>query len=240
MWFVKNQKTSFLRPVFVGYALLSIGLIALFIGQKTGFFELLRSPERLKNFLEKAGVWTPTIYLLLQYLQVTILPLPSIVTTLVGVTLFGAWKASVYSVIAIYLGSITAFFIGRKLGKKAVVWMVGEESLQKWQSKLKGKDNFILTAMFFLPMFPDDILCFIAGLSSMSNMYFIVMIAIARIVSVVTCCYSFQLIPFNTWWGISIWIVIFISVITVCFLLYKNMDKINKKLKKFRIKKQKK
>ncbi len=232
MHFVKTKKAALIRLFSLGCILLQLILIFIFIGQKTGFFQLLSSPERLQAFLEKAGVWMPTIYILLQYLQVTVLPIPSVVSTLAGVTLFGAWRASIYSFIGIFLGSVTAFIIGRKLGKKAVAWLVGADSLKKWQTKLKGKDNFILTAMFFLPMFPDDILCFIAGLSSMTNLYFFIMIALARIISITACCFSFQLIPFNTWWGIALWMFIFTVIFAACILLYKNMDKINKKLKK--------
>ena len=112
------------------------------------------------------------------------MPIPSVVSTLAGVALFGAFKTIVYSLIGIILGSITAFFIGRKLGNKAVSWMIGQEELNKWQKRLKGKDNFILTVMFLLPMFHDDVLCFIAGLSSLSNKYFFIMIVLSRMVYV--------------------------------------------------------
>ena len=179
----------------------------------------------------------PTLYILLQYLQVTILPIPSIVSTLVGVAVFGALKASLYSFIGIFLGSLTAFYLGRKLGKKTVSWIVGKEDLSKWQKKLKGKDKLFLTSMFLLPMFPDDVLCFIAGLSSMSNRYFLIMIAVTRIISILASCYSFEFIPFNTWWGILIWAALFLILLALCVLVYKNADKINEKLKKIKRKK---
>ena len=44
--------------------------------------------------------------------------------------------------------------------------------------------------MFLLPLFPDDILCFVTGLSTMSWRYFIVMQLIARAISVVTTSYG--------------------------------------------------
>ncbi|MBQ8428346.1 MAG: VTT domain-containing protein, partial [Clostridia bacterium] len=105
--------------------------------------------------------------------------------------------------------------------------MIGKEDLEKWQAKLKGKDNFILTAMFLLPLFPDDVLCFIAGLSSMSNRYFVIMMLICRIIGVTATCYSIQILPFNTWWGLLGWGVIYAVVIVGFILFYKNIDKIN-------------
>ena len=179
----------------------------------------------------------PILYIVLQYLQVILLPIPTVVSTVAGLALFGPFKTIIFSLIGIILGSITAFFIGRKLGYKAVAWIVGKETLDKWQKKLKGKDNLILTIMFMLPLFPDDVLCFIAGLSSMSNRYFVIMIILARAVGITGTCYSFDFIPFNTWWGLLIWGV-FLSAIVIAFILvYRNMDKIQKFLKRFHGKK---
>ena len=193
--------------------------------QKSGFFKMIKTPESFKEYLEKSGQWMPIAYILLQFLQVVILPIPSFVSTVAGVALFGAFPTLLYSYCAIVPASIVAFFIGRKLGRKAVVWMIGESTLLKWQTKLKGKDNLILTTMFLLPLFPDDILCFVAGLSSMSNKYFIVMILICRLVNLTGTTYSIDFIPFTAWWGIAIWIILAI-VFSLAFLyIYKNTDK---------------
>ena len=158
----------------------------------------------------------------------------------VGIALFGPVKTVLYSLCGILLGSFTAFFIGRKLGYKAVAWMVGEETLNKWQKKIKGKDNFILTMMFFLPFFPDDILCFITGLSSMSTKYFSIMIIIARIVSLSATCVSISFIPLTTWWGLLIWGAILLVVVVGFIFVYKHMDRIHSYFVKKFSRKQKK
>jgi uncharacterized membrane protein YdjX (TVP38/TMEM64 family) len=200
----------------------------LFIFQKTGFFEIVKNEQALQEYLEKKGVWMPVFYVALQYLQVVILPIPSIVSTLAGVAVFGVFKTIVYSLIGVVLGSWSAFYIGRKFGNKAVAWMIGMETLKKWQNRLKGKDNFLLTFMFLLPVFPDDVLCFMAGLSSMRTLYFIIMIMISRVLSVSATCYSMEILPLNTWWGFSVWCVIFALFIIAFAFAYKNLDKIQK------------
>ena len=181
----------------------------------------------------------PAFYILLQYLQVVVLPIPSIVSTVAGLALFGPFWTTVFSLIGIILGSVTAFFVGRKLGNKAVAWMVGEDALKKWQTKLKGKDNLVLTVMFVLPLFPDDILCFLAGLSSMSFSYFIVMMTIARVLAISATCYSIDLIPFDTWWGLLIWGILLATLIFAFIWIYKNLDKIQKKITELKSKKKK-
>lgn len=230
-------KDTVVKIFFSAYFFVLFCLVLTFILQKTGFFRLINSTEGLQNYLEKAGAWMPILYIVLQYLQVILLPIPTVVSTVAGLALFGPFKTMIFSLVGIILGSITAFFIGRKLGYKAVAWIVGEETLEKWQKKLKGKDNLILTIMFMLPLFPDDVLCFIAGLSSMSNRYFLIMILLARIIGIAGTCYSFDFIPFDTWWGLLIW-GIFLSAIVIAFIfVYRNMDKIQNYLKRIRKKK---
>ena len=78
--------------------------------------------------------------------------------------------------------------------------------------------------MFLLPMFPDDVLCFVAGLSTMSTKYFLTIISISRLLIVFATCFSFQIIPINTWWGLLLWGLIILVVGVVFFLIYKHKD----------------
>ena len=178
------------------------------------------------------------LFILFCFLQVIVLPVPGSVAVAAGVALFGPLRCAIYSFIGIVSGSIVAFAIGRWVGYKAVKWIVGKDTLDKWLEKLKGKDYLILSVMFLLPMFPDDVLCFIAGLSSMSWPYFLIMIVITRLISVLTTSYSFGFIPFNTWWGILLWAIIAVVIVLAFWLVCKYSDKIDKFIKeKLKLKK---
>ena len=209
-------------------AFLTFALVIFFCLLATGFLTVVNSVESFKKYLLSAGVWMDVLFILLQYLQVIILPIPSFVTLVAGTALFGAVRCFFYSFFAIVLGSLTAFFIGRFLGYKAVAWMVGKDTLDSWLKKVKGKDNLVLTAMLLLPFFPDDVLCFVAGLSSMTNRYFVVMILIARLISVSTTCFSFDFIPFNTPWGIAAWITLGVLAVGLFIAFYKNQDRLQR------------
>lgn len=232
IWGILKRKEVLIKSLLSLFILLSFFVILIFALQRTGFFFVIKDAESLQKYLENAGVWMPLAYVLLQFLQVIVLPIPSVVSTVAGVALFGALYATIYSLMGILLGSIIAFIIGRKVGYKAVAWLVGEDALNKWQKKLKGKDNILLTLMFILPMFPDDLLCFIAGLSSMTTKYFLIMISICRLITVTSTCFSFNFIPFNTWWGLLIWAVLIVTMIRIFIFIYKNMEKILRILKK--------
>lgn len=237
---ILKEKQTLFRLMISGYILFLFSFAIWFILQKTGFFQVVGDRDKLQAYLQKSGGWMPFLYILLQFLQVVLLPIPGFVSTAVGVTIFGPFISMLCSFIGVLFGSIFAFWIGRKLGYKAVAWMVGEDALKKWLKKVKGKDNFILTIMFVLPLFPDDILCFVAGLSTMTWQYFLSVVLAARAVGIACTCYSVNFIPFNTWWGILIWVGIIVSVALFCVLLYKRLDCWNDWLKeKSRKKKEK-
>lgn len=193
----------------------------------TGFIKDMTSIEALREYIESSGNWAVWVFILFQFLQVVILPIPSTVTVMAGVALFGPLKCSIFSFIGIFIGSVLAFGIGRWLGYKVVSWIVGKEDLDKWLKKIKGKDYLILSIMFLLPLFPDDVLCFIAGLSSMTWGYFLVMIFVTRALSITLSAYSFDTIPFTTWWGILCWALIISSVVALFWLVCKYSDKID-------------
>lgn len=226
VWLTYQGKETLTKSSLSLYLLLTFVLIVLFVLQKTNFFEVVKDAEHLEQWLQKAGVWMPFAYIILQYLQVVILPIPSFVSTAAGVALFGTLPAILFSLIGILFGSFTAFYIGRKLGSKAVAWLIGKETMTTWQQKIKGKDNFFLTVMFLLPFFPDDVLCFIAGLSTMSDKYFLIMILITRLTTVTATSYTLQWIPLTEWWGLLIWGILILIVALTVVIVYKNLDKI--------------
>ncbi len=223
-----SDKKFVYRLTFLTLILMTAALAVLYVIQITGLWDKIDSVEDLRNYVSGFGGYAVFIFIAIQFLQVVVLPIPGFITVSVGVLLFGAFRGSVYSVIGIVSASIVAFFIGRVFGYKVAGWLVGKENLDKGLELVKGKDKVILTFMFLFPFFPDDVLCFVAGLSSMSVPYYIVMITITRIINIVVSAYSVNgsIIPYNTWWGILLWIAVFILVAALCYVIYRHGDKI--------------
>lgn len=194
-------------------ALLTVLTAVLYIGQKSGISKILRDVTVLRRKIEEFGAFAVPAFIILQALQVTALPLPGLITTAAGVAMFGCFRGGLYSFIGVTLGSFTAFFIGRKLGVRAAGALCGKKELSALLKKIKGKDKIVLTAAFFLPFFPDDLLCFAAGLSSMSGKYFCSVITLSRCVSTFLTAYSLggKLLPYDTWWGVVSWLLIIIG-----------------------------
>jgi uncharacterized membrane protein YdjX (TVP38/TMEM64 family) len=224
----QNKKKLIIKLIVSALILvLFLGLMYL-IFYRLGITELTQ--EEIQSYLESKGALAPLLFILITFLQVTFIPIPSTITVLVGNYLFGFWASYLYSFIGMMLGSMFAFYLGRWFGKKFIYWLVNDkEMVDSYLNKIKNKGNVLLFFMFIFPFFPDDILCFVAGITAMSPAFFIVMIFITRIISVFTSCYSMNnsLIPYDTWWGILLWAIFFIVTFFLTYMLYKKGDKIS-------------
>lgn len=231
--FFMDEKDFIYKLFFIITSFLTAICICLYLLNKSGLLSKFDSIDSFRKYVASFGVWTTVVFAICQFLQVVILPIPSFITVGAGVLLFGPFLSSCLSCIGIILGSLVGFFIGRKFGYKVAKWLVGEKNLDKALKMIKGKDKIILTFMFLFPFFPDDVLCFVAGITTMSTSYFVIMIIIVRIVCVFTQSYSFNnsIIPYDTWWGILLWVFFFVITALLTFLVYKYGDKLSQKIK---------
>ncbi|MEG1535741.1 MAG: TVP38/TMEM64 family protein [Clostridia bacterium] len=171
------------------------------------------------------------IFIAIQFLQVTIIPIPSTITTMAGGIIFGFWKSFFYSLVGIISGSMFAFFLGRKFGTKLAVWIFGEKLFNKYQVALKGKDKFLMFMMFILPFFPDDLICILAGLTDMKYWGFFAMMLVVRPIGIATVSGAFNgimAIPFEGW-GIALWLAIAVAFVVFVALVWKYGGKIQDK-----------
>lgn len=196
--------------------------------QLTGTLAKIDSAEKLKEVILEFGAYSYIIFFIIQFLQTTILPIPAAVTTVAGTLLFGPWTTFGISLLAVLSGSLFAFFLGKKIGRRLVVWVAGEKTTLKWEEKLK-KGKYVFFLMMLFPLFPDDILCIVAGTVNMSYRFFIITNLITRPIAIITTCFlgSGQLIPFSGW-GIPVWIILVILAIIILYLSFKYQPQIEK------------
>lgn len=228
-----NIKKTIIRALITLAVLGLLILIGYFIFKSLGLTNI--SKEQLQEKLSSYGALAPLAFIVLSFLQVTFIPIPSIVTILVGNYLFGFWLSLLYSFIGIILGSLNAFFLGRVFGKKVVYWIVGDKDLVEYYlSKLKNRETILLFFMFLLPMFPDDALCGIAGITKIETLVFVIIQIITRFVSITATLLfmSGKFIPYNAI-GIPLIIIGFLLGIVAFIICYKNSEKINYKLDAF-------
>ena len=221
-----SLKAKILRTILVCAVIAGIVVLGYYILNWTGVWEQINSVEKLQNIILSWGFWGRFGFVLLQLLQVTFIPLPSTVTIIAGTLVYGPLQASLLSLAGILLGSMLAFLLGKVFGKKLVVFMVGEKTCKKWADFLSNaKYSFFI--MMLLPIFPDDVLCLVAGLTNMSWTFFTVTNLIARPIGIFTVSYfgSGHLIPYHGW-GLIVWAILIVLIIAVLILSYKYQKQI--------------
>lgn len=128
--------------------------------------ELFGNPDRARELVAQAGPWGPVVFILMQIGQVLVAPVPGQVTGFVGGFLFGPLLGTVYTTIGAAIGFTLIFALARKLGRPFVEYFVDEKILRKFDYLAESKGTFVLFIIFLLPAFPDDVICYIAGLTN--------------------------------------------------------------------------
>ena len=229
----KKAHSQILRLFLTFVLLLAFFIVCYAIIKFTGVWNKINSIEKLKAIVESGGMFSFVVFVLLQILQTTVLQIPAIFVTIAGTLVFGRWTAFLLSFIAVMIGSIIMFWIGRKAGRKFLNWLAGSEEADKWIKRMShGKYLFFLMMLF--PMFPDDILCVIAGFTNMSFGYFLVTNLIARSIGIACTVFfgSGSVIPFSGW-GLIVWGIIILLVATLFYLSVKYQNKIDEIVKQF-------
>ncbi|MBE7073499.1 MAG: TVP38/TMEM64 family protein [Clostridiales bacterium] len=224
----KETKGKIVRGV-VALAILAVVVLAIILPLHfTGALATIKNTQDLQLFIQSGGVWSYLIFFAIQFLQVTFLPIPAAVTTVAGMlALRNIWLVALVSFVAVMLGSIFAFFLGRKVGKRIVIWIAGEDDFNQWADKL-GKGKYVFFIMMLLPVFPDDILCMVAGTTNISWKFFVLTNFVTRPIGILcTCFLGSGIIPFAGLWLI-LWGVLAVGCIILFILCYKYQPQIEK------------
>ncbi|MFA7709423.1 MAG: TVP38/TMEM64 family protein [archaeon] len=216
---------------YLWWILLIIPFILLIIGYlyPSSFFS---NQEAIRNYVNSFGSFAPVIFIILQILQVVITPISHYAVSIAGGYIFGLWLGALYNFIGRVIGTIIAFYLARDIGKKIVEKVVNKQTQEKY-NYLFEKGKVLLFLAYFLPLFPDDEISYLAGLSNLSAKLFIPLIILGHISGSLSLAYIGNGIK-----SVSDPLFITLSLITliggVIFIYYYN--KINKnynqKLKK--------
>ncbi len=216
-------------------AILAFASICYYVILKYDLMTKFNSTDKIQTFLSKYGAYAGIIFIIMQFLQVTSIPLPAALTTMAGVALFGFWPTFLYSVVGMMIGSMLAFYLGRKFGVKLIIWLFGKNAYNKYIKITQGKDKVVLTLMFLFPFFPDDLLCIVAGITDMKYWQFFIIMLITRPLNILImegAFKGFSAIPL-TGYGIPIWIAIIFIALVAVVLAFKFSSKLESTLMSF-------
>lgn len=163
---------------------------------KMGIFS---SQENLRTFIAGFGIAGGLVFVFIQIVQVVIPIIPGGVSCLAGVILFGAGMGFLYNYVGICIGSVLAFLIARAYGRPLLEKMFDPGLLKKYENWTQTRNRFakLFALAIFLPVAPDDFLCYLAGTTGMSLKMFTVIILLGKPCSI--AAYSLGLTQIFKW-----------------------------------------
>jgi uncharacterized membrane protein YdjX (TVP38/TMEM64 family) len=104
-------------------------------------------------------------FILIQIGQVFAAPIPGQVTGFIGGYLFGIAAGTAYATIGGTIGCSLVFVLSRRLGRPFVQRFVRSSILERFDFITSSHGAAVLFVIFLVPIFPDDLICYLAGLT---------------------------------------------------------------------------
>lgn len=183
------ESTAARRDALVRIGALSLALAVVTI-LVTAVFPQVTDPLWWRATLQGYGSVAPLVFTALQALQVVIAPVPGQILAGVAGYLFGALPGTLYTLVGVLLGSAMVFGVSRQYGRPYVERVLTNDTLEKWDQFLDRAGVPGLFVLFLLPTFPDDILCFVAGLSEVKPTTFLALVLFGRGPSFLAMAYA--------------------------------------------------
>jgi len=137
-----------------------------------------------------AGAWGPAALMGLTVAQIIAAPIPGQAVNLVAGYAFGFWWGALYSWLATLIGSTAALALARYAGRPLVVRLVSPHALDRLDRYAAGRGLGFFFLVFLIPFLPDDVACFLAGLTPLPLRALIAVVALGRIPGVLTAVWA--------------------------------------------------
>lgn len=130
---------------------------------------LLESQEALRAYIGGFGMAGAAVFIAFQAVQVVVPILPGGLGCLAGVVLFGPWQGFCCNYLGICAGSLAAFAIARGCGRPLLYRLFPRALIDRYDrwGEQDGRFARWFAFLIFIPVAPDDYLCFLAGTTRM-------------------------------------------------------------------------
>jgi uncharacterized membrane protein YdjX (TVP38/TMEM64 family) len=180
----KHSITNILT--FIGFPLVFIAIFVTILLYFNQFSQIFLDPDALKTWVGSWGITAPLIFIGVQVIQVVIFVIPGEVPQIAAGYLFGIGPGVMYSITGILIGSALNFFLARWLGIPFIKKIMHENKLQKmYEFAEKPRFQIILFVFFLIPGIPKDALTYVAGLSPISFVSFLIISGAGRLPGII-------------------------------------------------------
>jgi uncharacterized membrane protein YdjX (TVP38/TMEM64 family) len=123
--------------------------------------------ERAQAIVEGYGIWSPIIFVGICALSLIAAPLSASSLFIAGGAIFGRELGVLLSLLASILGCSANYWISKKLGRRVVRRLIGEDSLAELDTLTQGlKGHHSIFYMMLLMPLSQDIVSYAVGLTA--------------------------------------------------------------------------
>ena len=158
-------------------------LIILFIAVSSYFSPSIKAyftPTNLRQLLLNLGVWGYFAFIGLILISVPT-PLPSTPIILAGGYVYGPTIGITLALIAGAIGGSISFYLARYYGLPLINKIVDKHHIIHFNHVFKKRGESAALISFALPLFPNDVLTFLLGLTSISFLRFMLILTLGHI-----------------------------------------------------------
>lgn len=205
-----------------------VRLLLIVIGLSWGWRWLvpaLTSPET-KLWVEKLGIFGPLVVIGYTAVSHVLAPVAGTPGILLGLAVYGVFKASLYVYLGSLLSAIINFYISRQFGRKWVTRLVGKKEIARVDElvAVSGTKLLILSRIFGFTFY--ELVSYAFGLTQMKfNKYFLITATFSLIPSFLII-YLFQEADFTSLTVMGAWMsLLVLSGIVFSFWLSRSFKK---------------
>lgn len=224
-----SERPSSLRrfSLFLAVVLISVVLGLVLAGRQVWY--LFRNPEEVRALLKGWGVWAPLGVFVLQLIQIVVAPLPGNVMAFVGGYALGFWPTVVWLMFGVLAGATVAFLIARIFGRRLLKLFVPAAALERFDSFILHRGTFYIFLLLLVPNPLGDWVYYLAGLTGVPLLFFLLLVLIARLPSnILECAVGASATRF----GFREWLVLLLVVAVLAGIYLLNQRRIEKLLER--------
>jgi uncharacterized membrane protein YdjX (TVP38/TMEM64 family) len=141
----------------------------------------LLQEDKLTAMLKETGVLGPVLLSIIQLLQVVIAVIPGDIFIVIAGKVYGFLGGFSINILSTLVASFVAFMIARQAGREVIDRLVPAKVLDRWMGVVEERGFAFFVISFLVPIFPADVMNFVAGLGEISPKKFLMACILGRV-----------------------------------------------------------
>lgn len=206
----------------IAFIVLLLVLTWVFRTSVVEWFTWFSDRDAVTNTIRGLGIWGPVVLIILLILQTFLAFIPGQALMVTCGFIYGFLPGLLISWLGLFIGGQLAFALARHYGRGFAERWVAPHILNKWDKAAEGQGGGFFALSLVLPIFPNDAMCYVAGLGKISARRFSLANSLGRGVA---CLFTSAAGAYGSLLGLHEWLFIGLVVVLLCigWLVFKNV-----------------